>query len=230
MDGDRTERSVSEGQDVADDARAALCALADPSYVAGTVAARHPGKPVLGIRIPLLRAAVREVLNRYELSDAVVLAAADALWNGTFHEEELAACMTLRLTRTRPPADLVRGWAAALDNWLSVDELTGCVGEALTMSPALLADLLFLAKSESPWQRRLYLASLIRPLRAGLNPGRVPCLAEVLRDGRKPVRSAASWLMRDTVKARPSVTAEFGAMWPADMPKPLTRLLTSSTG
>jgi 3-methyladenine DNA glycosylase AlkD len=226
MSTDRMERTVSEGQSMADETHAALRALADPSYVAGTVAARHPGKPVLGIRIPILRSAVRQVLNRYEHSAVVLLTAADALWNGAFHEEELAACMLLRLTRTHPSADLVHRWAALLDNWLSVDELAGCIGEMLAVSPSSLADLLFLAESESAWQRRLYLASLIRPLRAGLDPGQVPCLAEVLRDGRKPVRSAASWLLRDTVKGRPRVVAEFGAIWSADMPKPLTRLLT----
>ncbi len=236
MSADPIEPALSEGKRLADELHATLCALGDPGYVAGTVAARHPGKPVLGIRIPILRSAVRQALVRSGQSAGVVLTAADALWDGGFHEEELAACMLLRLSRTYPPPGLVRRWAALLDNWLSVDELAGCLGEMLTVSPSSpaqlssLAELVVLAESESEWQRRLYLASLIRPLRAGLDPGRVPGLAEVLRDGRKPVRSAASWLLRDTVKARPGAVAEFGAIWSADMPKPLTRLLTTTRG
>lgn len=220
---------MSAARRVADDTQAAVCALADPSYVAGTVVARRPAKPVLGIRIPVLRAAVRQVLTRHKPSAGAVLAAADTLWHGAFHEEELAACMLLRLTQTHPPPDLVRRWARALDNWLSVDELAGCVGEMLMASPSLLEDLVFLASQESAWQRRLYLASLIKPVSEGLDPGRVPHLAEVIRDGRKPVRTAASWLLRSTVKARPGVADEFAAIWSDDMPKPLTRLLPGAS-
>lgn len=221
------DRSGSDAQQVADDLRLAVRALEDSSYVAGTVAARRPGKPVLGIRIPVLRGAVRQILTRHKPSPSVVQAAADALWHGAFHEEELAACMLLRLTHTHPPPDLVRRWAEALDNWLSVDELAGCVGEMLAASPGRLADLVFLAQQPSAWQRRLYVASLITPIRCGLDPRQVPYLAEVICDGRKPVRAAATWLLRSTLKARPGAAAEFAAIWSPEMPKSLTRLITA---
>ena len=58
---------------------------------------------------------------------------------------------------------MIRRWAGWLDNWLSVDELGGCLGEALVDDPALLAEVQFLAGSASPWQRRLYVVGLIRP-------------------------------------------------------------------
>ncbi|MGW6836299.1 DNA alkylation repair protein [Streptomyces sp. NPDC054949] len=205
--------------------RQALRELGDPSYVAGTVAARSPGKPVLGIRIPLLRGAVRAGLKAHEGDDCSVREAADALWHGAFHEEELAACMLLRLGRVQVEAVTVRRWADALDNWLSVDELAGCVGESVAALPGRLAELDFLAVSPSPWQRRLYLASLIRPVREGLDPSRVPRLPELLCDRRKPVHMAAAWLVRSVLKSRPAAAEQFAAAWTADVPRSLTRLL-----
>jgi 3-methyladenine DNA glycosylase AlkD len=204
--------------------------LADPGYVAGTVAARSPGKPVLGIRIPLLRGAVRDALRLARRSDGgftadAVPAAAEALWRGQFHEEELAACMLLRLSGVRVTAGNIRRWAGWLDNWLSVDELGGCLGEALVDDPALLAEVESLAGSASPWQRRLYVVGLIRPVREGLDPAAAGRLVQVMQDDAKPVRKASVWLISNVVKARPSAAAQFLAVWPSSAPRPLTRLL-----
>jgi TPR repeat protein len=98
---------------------------ADAEYVAGTVAARHPGKPVLGVRIPLLRGAVRAALRRAVPKGAIrdetlIRGAADVLWHGDAHEDELAACMLLRLADVAPTAELARRWASGLDNWSEV--------------------------------------------------------------------------------------------------------------
>lgn len=72
MSADPIEPALSEGKRLADELHATLCALGDSGYVAGTVAARHPGKPVLGIRIPILRSAVRQALARSGQSAGVV--------------------------------------------------------------------------------------------------------------------------------------------------------------
>ncbi len=67
---------------------------------------------MLGIRIPLLRSAVREALRLARRDDGltpdVVREAAEALWHGQFHEEELAACMLLRLSGARVTAGMIR--------------------------------------------------------------------------------------------------------------------------
>jgi 3-methyladenine DNA glycosylase AlkD len=203
--------------------------LGDPLYVAGTVAARSPGKPVLGIRIPLLRGAVRDALRLARRDSRVtpdaVREAGEALWHGQFHEEELAACMLLRLSGVRVTAGMIRRWAGWLDNWLSVDELGGCLGEALVDDPALLNEVEFLAGSTSPWERRLYVVGLIRPVRDGLDPAAAGRLVQVMQDDAKPVRKASMWLISNVVKARPSAAAQFLAVWPSSAPKPLTRLL-----
>jgi hypothetical protein len=210
---------------LAAEVRSGLAAGADPEYVAGTVIARRPGKQVLGVRIPLLRDAVREPLRRHRPGRPVVLGAADLLWFGAAHEEELAAAMMLRLAKARPTGDLVRRWAPLLDNWLSVDELGGGVGEALLADPALLDDLAFLAGSASPWQRRLYVVALIRPIRDGLDPVKAGRLVALLTDGEVPVRKAAAWLISTAIKARPDAAAQFAAVWPATAPAALTRLI-----
>lgn len=210
--------------------RAGLAAHADPLYVLGTVAARSPGKPVLGVRIPLLRDAVRQSLKQLRPDTAVVFAAADLLWRGRAHEEELAAAMMLRLAKVRADADLVRGWAPLLDNWLSVDELGGAVGEALVDSPVLIDELRFLADSPSPWQRRLYVVALIRPVREGLDPAKAGQLVAVLQDDARTVRKAAIWLITNVVKARADAASQFAAVWPAAAPRALTRLLDHPPG
>lgn len=207
------------------------------------VAARSPRKPVLGIRIPLLRSAVRSGLkesgvkgpvNGLPVGDAErVLSAAHDLWHGAAHEEELAACMLLRLSTLPIPVATVREWAPLLDNWLSVDELGGCVGATLVghgvgVSAAgmgVLRELGVLSASPSPWQRRLYVVSMIAPLRCGLAPDAVPDLGELIIDPRKPVRMACAWLLRDVVKHRPEAAEQFRAMWPQAAPAALTRLV-----
>ncbi|GEM_PF-3757366 len=210
--------------------RTRLTQLADPEYVAGTVAARSPSKPVLGIRIPLLRNAVQRALRPAAQDDAsgretIARDAAETLWHGQFHEEELAACMMLRLSGVRITSPMIARWSGLLDNWLSVDEMGGCLGETLVEDPAMLAELDFLAQSDSPWQRRLYVVGLIRPVRDGLDPADAGLLVQVMQDDAKMVRKASVWLLSNVLKARPSAAALFLAVWPPTAPKPLTRLL-----
>lgn len=213
------------------DVRAGLRERADPEYVQGTVAARSPAKPVLGVRIPLLRDAVKAGLKRAHPGRApadpkVVLAAADVLWHGAVHEEELAACKMLRLAELTMTATLIHRWAALLDNWLSVDEMGAVVGDSLVADLSLLDRLVPLAVSSSSWERRLYVVSLIAPVKAGLlHPARVPHLASVLGDADKPVRKASTWLINQAVKARPAAAGEFREVLPGQEPKPLVRLL-----
>ncbi|MFI7524505.1 DNA alkylation repair protein [Nocardia salmonicida] len=216
------------------DVERGLCEHADPDYVAGTVAARSPGKPVLGVRIPLLRGAVKTGLKSAGVTgrdaDApVVFGAADALWHGEVHEAELAGSMMLRLTNQTMPAPMIMKWALLLDNWLSVDELGGVVGISLVADPTLLGHLRGLALSESVWQRRLYVVSLIRPVKAGLSPGDVPELADLLREKDPAVRKACTWLINEAIKARSAdAAAQFRELVPGADPKPLIRILDAA--
>lgn len=204
--------------------RAGLGEAADPGYVEGIVRARRPGKTVLGVRIPLLRAAVRTAARAARADPATIVAAADLLWRGVHHEDELAGCMLLRVTGTPVTATLVAGWAALLDNWLSVDELGGCLGDVLTTDPDGFADVAFLLGG-SVWARRLYVVAAIRPIRAGLQPAAVPDLVTVMQQPDPPIRKAAAWLLRDVLAKRPAAVEEFLSIWPADAAGPLTRTL-----
>ncbi|MGW5569656.1 DNA alkylation repair protein [Nocardia thailandica] len=207
---------------------------ADPDYVAGTVAARHPGKPVLGVRIPLLRATVKAALKNAGITGrtpdpVTVCAAAEALWHGEVHEAELAGSMMLRLTETRMPAPMILRWARLLDNWLSVDELGGVVGVSLVEDPALLQQLHPLAVSVSIWQRRLYVVALIRPVRAGLSPAEVPELASLMGERDPVIRKATTWLINEAIKARRAeAAAQFRVLLPGADPKPLVRILDAA--
>ncbi|WP_063043808.1 DNA alkylation repair protein [Nocardia pseudovaccinii] len=207
---------------------------ADPDYVAGTVAARSPGKPVLGVRIPLLRGAVKAGLESAGLTarnqdPVVVFGAADALWHGSVHEAELAGSMMLRLTDLRMPAPMILRWALLLDNWLSVDELGGVVGMSLVDDPALLHQLHGLAVSPSVWQRRLYVVSLIRPVKAGLSPTEVPELDTLLGEKDPAIRKACVWLINEAIKARSTeAAAQFRELVPGAAPKTLVRILDAA--
>ena len=210
----------------ADDIAERLRALADPSLVDGIVESRSPGKPVLGIRIPPLRGAVRDGLKEAHLSaDGDTARAAERLWFARFHEEELAACMMLRLARTPCDPGLVVRWAVNLDNWLSVDELGGWVGAAVAAGQVDLPQLAPLAGAGSPWQRRLYVVSLITAMRGDLDPAAVPELVELFHDTDKPVRMAVVWLVKSVLKARPQVSALFLGASDRPFPAPVRRLL-----
>ncbi|MGI5243103.1 DNA alkylation repair protein [Dactylosporangium sp. CA-139066] len=210
--------------------RAGVRQHADPEYVAGTVAARRPGKPVLGVRIPLLRGVVRAALRvvtprRGCAEPGLVRAAATLLWHGDVHEDELAACMLLRLAGVAPTPAMLAGWVPLLDNWLSVDELGGVLGAAVQSGQLVVDDVTGLAGG-SVWQRRLFLVALITPVRAGLDPQAVPRLADVLPDPAQPVRKAALWLITAVLKTRPAAAEQFGRLLAGeDVPCPLLRLL-----
>ncbi|MFF5037567.1 DNA alkylation repair protein [Nocardia salmonicida] len=216
------------------DVEAGLRQHADPDYVDGTVAARHPGKPVLGVRIPLLRGAVKAGLKNAGITGrspdpVTVFGAAEALWHGEVHEAELAGSMMLRLTETRMPAPMILRWALLLDNWLSVDELGGVVGLSLVDDPALLPQLHPLAISPSVWQRRLYVVALIRPVKAGLSPADVPELAALLEEKDPAIRKACVWLINEAIKSRSVEAAgQFRQLVPGVDPKPLVRILDAA--
>lgn len=222
----RVQRTAPEASDLAASISSALCGLADSRYAEGVVASRSPGKAALGVNIPSLLGVVRQEIRKMpHLPESTVLEAADLLWHGAYHEQELAACKMLRLTRTSVRAEWLHRWATLLDNWLDVDELGACVGEALLHDPLMLGDLTFLADSTSPWQRRLYLVSLIKPIGAGLSPAEAEGLPDLLNDSRKPVRRASVWLLSSVIKTRPAVAADFAALAGAELPRQLARIL-----
>jgi 3-methyladenine DNA glycosylase AlkD len=210
--------------ELAETLSARLSEIADADYGRGAAAHRRPGKPVLGVAIPDLRATVRTQVRPYRDRPDVVMDMAHALWHKMYHEEELAACMALRLTGGRLQAEHALRWAELLDNWLSVDELAGCLSETLIDAPEVLPDLRPLAESSSPWQRRLYVAALIKPVCRGLDPGDIPGLPSLLNDRRQPVQKACSWMIRQAMKQRPASVSEFSRICDADVPRPLTRL------
>jgi 3-methyladenine DNA glycosylase AlkD len=202
-----------------------LRTLADPGLVAGIVESRSPGKPVLGIRIPPLRAAVHQGLKSHRPQPADAVRAAERLWFGASHEQELAACMMLKLAEAPCDPDLVPRWSVNLDNWLSVDELGGWVGAAVAggeVDPAAIAPL---AAADSPWIRRLYVVSLITVLRGDLDPAKVPELIALCHDAAQPVRKAVVWLIKDVLKKRPAAAALFLGAQAAPFPAPVRRLL-----
>lgn len=212
--------------DLAGAITSALIRCADPDYARGAVNSRSPGKQVLGVPIPVLRAEVRTALRTAKHLDADgVLAAADILWRGRYHEEELAACKMLRLRGVRVRQEHVAAWAPLLDNWLDVDELAGCLGEALAERSDLLEEVGFLAQDSSQWARRLYLAALIKPIGEGMSPAAVPGLPPLLDDSRIPVRKAAVWLLEATTKRRPGAAAEYRTLLTPQTATALSRVV-----
>lgn len=218
-----------EAEALADSIAAELVGLADADYARGVLGARSPGKEPLGVAIPLLRATVRTQWRRVRhLDGEALLAAADALWYGSSHEQELAGCMLLRLSGTLVGVRELHRWAPLLDNWLSVDELAGCLGAAIEAYPELLQECGFLALDTSPWTRRLYLAGMIRPVSRGLSAAAVPHLAPLFEDNRHPVHKASVWLLRAVLKARPAAASEFAAVQRPGTPKGLARTIEAA--
>lgn len=187
------------------DLTATLLASGDLATADGIARARQPTKPVLGIRIPQLRTVVRDVTSQLDTTQlAEIGEVAKRLWAGNYHEEELAACMLLGLTRTVLQLPDILRYARSLDNWLSVDELGGCVGDLCVSGGASVLSLDILRRSERFWARRLYVVGLIRPARLGIDTAEASRrVAQLASDESAYVTRATAWFLREVGRDHP---------------------------
>ena len=139
------------------EARAMLLQRADPEYLEFIVASIGVRERVIGVRVPAIRAAVREFHAAHAgalLADAVGLM--DVAAQRRVRDEMLFATFWLCRFRRRFEAALwprVNAWIEALDNWETCDQLAGNVAaELVGREIQRVADLLRWTRARNPWR------------------------------------------------------------------------------
>ena len=150
--------------------RADLEAPRDPSYEVGLRRVVPSKLPAHFVRVGDLRRIASAWYRRHRDIEAdELIALADALWATGWREEPLLACFLLARSSgalKELPWSRVAAWSASIENWEHVDNLAMSVtGRMLVVRPHLITNLMALARSEQPWQRRLAIVTLIEATR-----------------------------------------------------------------
>lgn len=184
--------------------RSRVRALADPAVAAHSArffktgpGEYGAGDRFLGIRVPLLRALVREL-------QPVPSATAFALLDSPWHEERLVALLALVASFARA-GDAERGkiyrrYVAAIpahvDNWDLVDSSApGIVGAYLEKRSR--RPLRRLAHSQNLWERRVAIVATLRFIRNGEFGETLAVAAWLLDDEHDLVHKATGWMLRE---------------------------------
>jgi hypothetical protein len=144
---------------------AALESRRDPGYEWGMRRTVPSQQPAHATRVPEVRALVVEWRRAHrDVPPAEVLALCDALWATGWREERIVAIALI--AGSKPVLadlgwDAMESWSRDIDNWEHVDHLAGVTGRLLVADSSLLARNQTLETSDSPWQRRLALVTLI---------------------------------------------------------------------
>jgi 3-methyladenine DNA glycosylase AlkD len=186
-----------------------LADLADPLYVDGIRSVTPGLGPVLGVRLPLLSAAHKQLgRGTRRASSALVLDVTDRLLREELSEVRWFGMWNLeRLLPTDPERtwQLMRRAAAASTEWISVDTLAHPYGAGILREPRRWSELDQLVYSPSRWERRLVGSTLATlPFIKGVPGAREPGVAGrgltliglLIGDAQPDVQKALAWALR----------------------------------
>lgn len=199
---------------------AALRAIGKPSY--GEAVRKDRGSELehLGIGFPALRARVKQGFSFSSLPPAEVLAIWDALWHSSPYGDVLFAALEtyIPIAKKQGPDGLwpvARHWISRVDNWCHADMLGSLYSWILERDTEVYLQLVEWNGSESEWERRISLVSLIHY--SGKNavflpPSQVlPLVSNCLSDRRHYVQTAVGWVLREMRKVYPDEVGAFMA-------------------
>lgn len=189
---------------------ALLEARKDPAYEAGMRRTVPSDQPTHGVRVPEIRKLAAEWLKTHpNLPVDALLWLSEALWQTGWREERILA---LDLIKQHGEAiyeidfDWLKGCSAEVDNWELIDNLGELSGRLLQMQPRILNRVEQLIYSDSPWQRRFALVTLIIAARDHAWRPALQRLAErMAKDPHPTVRRAVVWARRELQKSEASV-------------------------
>ena len=180
---------------------AALAARRDPAYEWGMRRTVPSAQPAHAVRVPEIHRTAAEWRRQHKgvsLDDTFALC--EALWATGWREERRVAIEIVRRSRLALAAadwQRLERWSAGIDNWELVDHLAELTGSLVMARPALILRVKALSVSESPWQRRLALVTLIVAFMKapdGAWRAKLASMAEALRKDPHPlVRRAVVW-------------------------------------
>ena len=144
--------------------QAKLVERADPAYAAA-LRRETPEQEARGTPFPAVRRIVREWLAaRHEHPVEYVVLTAELLWSSGVREDRIAALSLIFFHK--PARELVdfsglESWSHDIDNRELIDFMAALTGRQLETAPRLHATVRSLVASESPYQRRLALMTLV---------------------------------------------------------------------
>lgn len=204
--------------------RAELREQADPALAPGQQAYMKSAMPFLGVRVPAVRAVVRQ-LAKGETDAAMVQDAALMLWrNAEFREERYAALALMALRPLRGDIETLPVHEEMIRTgawWDLVDEAAHRLRELIDRNPMLLAaELRVWADDEDFWVRRAaIICQLGRREATDLDLLEYAILANI-DDGEFFIRKAIGWALRELGKTNPNWVRAFAARHPLS---PLSR-------
>jgi len=183
----------------------ALAARRDPAYEWGMRRTVPSLQPAHATRVPDVRRVASEWWGAHRpVAPNEVLALCDALWATGWREERIVAISLIAGSRAvLAIADWERlvGWSRDIDNWEHVDHLAGVTGRLLIADPSRLSHAAALEASESPWQRRLALVTLIVAfMKAGMFRDDLASMADRLQKDKHPIVKRAVVWARDRLR------------------------------
>jgi 3-methyladenine DNA glycosylase AlkD len=185
---------------------AALEARRDPAYEAGMRRTVPSSQPAHATRVPDIRTTAAEWRKTHrDIDNHELLRLAHALWATGWREERMVAITLLGHARPAMTADAwprLVACSADIDNWEHVDHLGTLSGRMLIANPAMLPDVEALAGSDSGWQRRLSIVTVIVAFQKAGEAWREPLEAMVtrLKDDKHPLVKRAIVWAKDRLK------------------------------
>jgi 3-methyladenine DNA glycosylase AlkD len=180
--------------------RARLDALVDPAYRAQITRLVPTGAPLLGVRVPQIRALAKAIDREHALTEASAIALLHAVAQGRCREELLLAIFVVARSKRRIASVTWRDldtWVDAIENWEVCDQLAMMIAR-YRVDEAAIATLSEWAKSPNRWRRRF---AIVTAATAHGPYDIEPVLAPVAADPDPMVKKAVAWARRELARS-----------------------------
>ncbi|MDG1949382.1 MAG: DNA alkylation repair protein [bacterium] len=167
---------------------------------------------LLGLRLPMMRALIKEGFSFYKNSDKEILAIWNTIWNEATTHEVMAMALFYYTEKKRELTPMhwktMKSWVNKLDSWEHADTLCWIYSRIYEQYPKLVEPMLFKwNKSKNPWIQRCSIVSTIyyaSKNRKAPNLTTVLTLIEPLISHKDPyVQKAVGWQLREVYNLNP---------------------------
>ncbi len=177
----------------------------------------HSPTERLGIRIPLLRSAVKTGYSFYAKTAPEILAIWDYVWRNSRCYEVMTQALYYyqnRTTLTKAELKTVCSWIEKCDRWELSDDLSKIYANAVEAAPEVMTPILKQWNgSDNPWKRRQSVVGLIeyaRKRKRYLPYAKLIAFVEpLLADQDYYVQKGVGWTLREIYNVYPTETLRF---------------------
>jgi len=177
----------------------------------------HAPTERLGIRIPLLRSAVKTGYSFYAKTAPEILVVWDYVWRNSRCYEVMTQALYYyqnRTTLTKAELETVSLWIEKCDRWELSDDLSKIYARAVENSPEVMTPILKVWNgSDNPWKRRQSVVGLIEYARKRKrflpDPELIAFVEPLLTDQDYYVPRGVGWTLREIYNVYPAETLLF---------------------